>query len=116
ELAAVFGIGATSQVVESLARRVFGGLARGVGGRVLGGAVGTAAGALMSFSTTYALGHAADTYYAKGRTLSQADLRQLFQQFQEDAKTMYPRVEGEIREQAGRLDLQGLMQRVRALT
>jgi len=119
ELAAVIGIGATSQVVESLARRVLGGVARQMGGRflggVLGGAVGTAAGAMMSFSTTYALGHAADTYYGKGRNLSQADLRQLFERFQEDAKTLYPRVEAEMREQAERLDAKALLEKVRGL-
>ena len=46
ELLMAFGIGATSQVVESFARRVMGGLARQVGGRgVLGGVLGGAANA-----------------------------------------------------------------------
>jgi uncharacterized protein (DUF697 family)/uncharacterized tellurite resistance protein B-like protein len=119
ELAAVFGLGATSQVVESMARRLLGGVARQVGGRMLGGLVGGAASAaaasLLSFCTTYALGHAADVYYAKGRTLREADLRSLFQRFQEDAKTIYPRVEAEIRAQAEKLDAQALLEKVRSL-
>ncbi len=119
ELAAVFGIGATTQVVESLARRVLGGAARGVGGRVLGGllggAAGAAAGGLFSFSTTYALGHAAEDYYARGRRLTEADLRGLFDRFREDAKTIFPKVESEIREQADRLDPQSLLATVRDL-
>jgi len=120
ELVAAFGIGATSQVVESLARRIFGGVARTVGGGgalggLLGGAAGAATGTLVSFATTYAMGHAAETYYAKGRTLSEADLRTLFTRFQEDARTLYPKVEAEIRDQASRLDAQALLAKVRSL-
>jgi uncharacterized protein (DUF697 family) len=120
ELLMAFGIGATSQVVESFARRVMGGLARTVGGGgmlggVLGGAASAATGTLVSFSTTYALGHAARMYYERGRTLTERDLKALFQQFQEDARTIYPRVEEEIREQAASLDTRGLLERVRSL-
>jgi uncharacterized protein (DUF697 family)/tellurite resistance protein len=120
ELVAAFGIGATSQVVESLARRIFGGVARTVGGGgmlggLLGGAAGAATGTLVSFATTYALGHAAEAYYGKGRTLSEADLRALFTRFQEDARTLYPKVEAEIRDQASRLDAQALLAKVRSM-
>lgn len=113
ELAMAFGVGATSQVVESLARRLLGGIARGVGGGLLGGATSAATGALMSFATTYALGHATRVYYERGRTLSRADLQQLFERFQADAKTLYPRVEAEIRQQAGKLDAEALLAKVR---
>jgi uncharacterized protein (DUF697 family)/tellurite resistance protein len=120
ELLMAFGIGATSQVVESFARRVMGGLARQVGGRgvlggVLGGAANAATGTLVSFSTTYALGHAAQMYYERGRTLTEQDLKALFQRFQDDAHTLYPRVEAEIREQAESLDTKALLDRVRGL-
>ena len=120
ELAMAFGVGATSQVVESLARRLLGGVARTVGGGglfggALGGATGVATGALMSFATTYALGHATRVYYEKGRTLTRADLQQLFERFQADAKTLYPRVESEIREQADKLDADALLAKVRGL-
>ena len=52
ELATAFGVGATSQVVESFARRLLGGVARGVGGGglfggALGGATSAATGALI---------------------------------------------------------------------
>lgn len=120
ELAAAFGIGATSQVVESLARKVLGGVAKTVGGGgmlggLFGAATSAATGAAVSFATTYALGHAARTYYEKGRTLSQEDLRGLFTRFQEDARTLYPQVEAEIRAQAQGLDAKGLMEKVKAL-
>ncbi len=120
ELVTAFGIGATSQMVESLARRVLGGVARQVGGGgllggLLGGATGAATGTLMSFATTYALGHATEAYYVQGRTLSRGDLRRLFQRFQDDARTLYPKVEAEIREHASKLDADGLVAKVRGM-
>lgn len=116
ELVAALGIGATSQMVETVARRVLGGVARSVGGgaigRFLGGATESAAGAVMSFSSTYALGHAALTYYAQGRSLGREDLRRLFRRFQDDAKTVYPRVEEEIRDLATTFQAKDLLQQV----
>jgi uncharacterized protein (DUF697 family) len=113
ELATAFGVGATSQVVESFARRLLGGVARSVGGGIFGGATRAATGALMSFATTYALGHATQVYYQKGRNLTRADLQQLFERFQADAKTLYPRVESEIKAQAETLDADALLAKVR---
>jgi uncharacterized membrane protein YebE (DUF533 family) len=118
ELLAVFGIGATSQVVESLARRVLGGVVKRVGGGglfggLLGDAAEAATGTLVSFATTYALGHSAQVYYERGRNLSQADLQQLFRRFKDDAGTIYPKVEQEIREQAQKLDMEGLLAKIR---
>jgi uncharacterized protein (DUF697 family)/tellurite resistance protein len=108
ELATAFGVGATSQAVESFARRL-------LGGGLFGRASGAATGALMSFATTYALGHAAKVYYAKGRNLTRADLQQLFEKFQADAKTLYPKVENEIKLQAENLDADALLAKVRGL-
>jgi uncharacterized protein (DUF697 family)/tellurite resistance protein len=115
ELAMTFGVGATSQAVESFARRLLGGVARSVGGGIFGGATSAATGALISFATTYALGHAAKVYYEKGRNLSRADLQQLFERFQSDAKTLYPKVESEIKAQAEKLDADALLAKVRGL-
>jgi len=120
ELVTAFGVGATSQVVESFARRLLGGVARSVGGGglfggALGGATSAATGALMSFAATYALGHATRVYYEKGKNLSRADLQQLFERLQADAKTLYPRVESEIKAQAETLDADALLAKVRGL-
>lgn len=120
ELATAFGVGATSQVVESFARRLLGGVARSVGGGglfggALGGATSAATGALMSFATTYAIGHATRVYYEKGKNLTRADLQRLFERFQSDAKTLYPRVESEIKAQAESLDADALLAKVRGL-
>ena len=105
DLVAVFGIGAAAQIMEKVVRNTLGGfvgmLGRGALGGLLGGlagnAAGFAAGASVTFATTYALGHAAEQYYAQGRTLSTADLKALFTRFQNDAGTMFPRVEERVR-------------------
>ncbi|MBL8984994.1 MAG: GTPase [Gemmatimonadetes bacterium] len=118
DLAGVFGIGAAGQVVEGVARKLLGGLARGIFGRGLGGAAGgltgAAAGVALTFATTYALGHAAQQYYAQGRALSRADLQALFARLKDDAGGIFPRVERQIRDLAGTLDLGEVMRRVRA--
>ena len=97
DLAATLGLGAAAQAVEGVVRKLFGGL------------VGGAAGVAVTFATTYALGHVAKTYYAQGRRLAPADLKRLFAQFQEDAKTIFPRVKDEIATQAKTLNLKSLL-------
>jgi uncharacterized protein (DUF697 family) len=117
DLAGVLGIGAAGQVMEGVARKLLGGVARGVFGRKVGGVAGgiggTAAGAALTFATTYALGHAAAQYYAQGRTLSRADLQALFARFKEEAGGVFPRVEQQIRDQSRTLNLSDVMHRIR---
>jgi len=72
------GVGLTSQVVEGFARRFVGNLARHMSGRMLGGLAGQAAGSAVAFGTTYALGQVAKRYYASGRTLTGAQLKEAF--------------------------------------
>ncbi len=72
-----------------------------------------AAGAAVTFAATYALGHVAKQYYAQGRRLSTADLRELFQRFQEDAKGIFPKVQDEIKSQAKTLNLRSLVEGIR---
>ena len=116
DLAGTFGLGAASQVMTGVAERVLGGVARGLLGRLLGGVVGgvagTAGGAVVSFAATYALGHAAKQYYAQGRQLSKADLQSLFARFQEEAKTIYPKVQQKIADQSRGLNLSSIMDQV----
>jgi len=109
DLAATFGIGATAQVLEGVVRKTLGGLAGGVLGGLVGGATGVAAGAAVTFAATYALGHVARQYYAQGRKLSAEDLRALFTRFQEEARSLFPKVEEQIRAQAKTLDVQSLL-------
>lgn len=116
DLVGTLGIGAAGQVMEGMARRLLGGLARGLFGRTIGGlaggAAGAASGAAITFATTYALGQVARRYYGQGRALSTGDLRTLFTQLREEAAGMFPRVEGEVRRQAEKIDVADVLRRV----
>ena len=109
EFIAAAGVGMTSQVVESYARRFLGTLA----GKYLGKTAQTitekATGPVMTFSTTYALGHVAKAYYAGGRKLSMADVQRLFSTKVEEAKGVYAKNEGSITEAARKLDPSRIM-------
>lgn len=113
ELMATLGVGVAAQVMESVVRKTFGGLAGGLLGGLFGGAAGTAAGGAVTFATTYALGHAAQQYYAQGRSMSAGDFKSLFTRLKQDATTMYPRVQGRVTEIARGNSLQSIMQQVR---
>jgi uncharacterized protein (DUF697 family)/tellurite resistance protein len=112
DLAATLGLGAAAQSLESVAMKLIGGLAGGLLGGIVGGATRIATGAIITFSATYALGHVAEQYYAQGRRLSAADLRELFVRFQSEAKTIFPRVQDQIHRQASGLNLQSLLNRL----
>ena len=75
---ATVGVGLTSQVFEGFAERLIGRLTRRLAGRWLGGLAGQATGAAVSFATTYALGQVAQRYYSSGRTLTAAQLKEVF--------------------------------------
>lgn len=113
DLAGALGIGAAAQVVEGTVRKLFGGLTKGLLGGMLGGAAGLAAGAAVTFASTYALGHVAKQYYAQGRNLSASDLKQLFARFQEEARTLFPKLQNQVQAQAQSLNLQSLLNSLR---
>jgi len=113
DLAATLGLGAVAQGMESVVLKIAGGIAGGLLGGLIGGATRVATGAVITFAATYALGHASEQYYRQGRSLSAADLRALFDRFQQEAKTIYPRVEQQIRAQSSTLNLQSLLQGLR---
>jgi len=113
DLAATLGLGAVAQGMESVVLKLAGGIAGGLLGGLVGGAARVATGAVITFAATYALGHASDQYYRQGRSLGAGDLRALFDRFQQEAKTIYPRVEQQIRAQSSTLNLQSLLQGLR---
>lgn len=114
DLAVTLGLGTAAQAMEGVVLKLVGGLAGGLLGGLVGGASRIAAGAAVTFATTYALGHVAKQYYAQGRHLSAGDLRGLFQRFKEEANTIYPRVEQQIRSKASTLDLGSLASHLKA--
>ncbi len=109
DLAATLGLGVAAQGVEGVVINLLGGVARGLLGGLAGGAARVAGGAAITFAATYALGHVADQYYAQGRRLSRNDLLALFDRFKDDAKTIFPQIEGQIRARSGSLNLQSLL-------
>ncbi len=118
---ATAGVGMTSQVVESFARRLVGGLLENVAGRVVGRGLGhmvgnlgrTATGGAFTFASTYALGQVARQYYAGGRTLSAIDLRTAFTKQVAAAEGLYGQYKPKIEEQARRVNPMQLLSMVR---
>jgi len=112
EFAAAAGIGLTSQVVEGFARK----LVRGVLGKR--GLVARTADQLtssaFSFASTYALGYAADAYYRGGRTMSTAQLKELFSSVSARGKELYDQYLPAIKEKASGLDMSKVLAEVRS--
>jgi uncharacterized protein (DUF697 family)/tellurite resistance protein len=112
DFAATAGVGLTSQVVENLGRRIIGGLLSGLGG-IVGAAGRQATGSAFSFVTTYALGKVAREYYAGGRTLDAARLKQVFAVMAEEARTLQAKLTTQIQEKARTLDSSSIASLVR---
>ena len=124
EFLATVGVGMTSQVVETYARKLVGGLVKNVAGKTgkkgkkkgkkLAKVAGAATGAAMSFASTYALGQVANTYYAGGRQLSTEALKGLFSKNVEQGKALYERHRGDVEASARTTDLRSLLTMIRS--
>jgi uncharacterized protein (DUF697 family) len=106
---ATVGIGLTSQVLESFASKVLGGLFGRVGGGLLGGLAGQATGSAFAFASTYALGHVGKQYYASGRSLTAAQLKQTFASLLTDARSLQPNYASEIAQKSRTIDVKQLL-------
>jgi uncharacterized protein (DUF697 family)/tellurite resistance protein len=104
DLLTVVGVGLTSQVVGGIARGIF----RGVTGKAVGGMAGTAANAVLSFATTYALGGVAKRYYEQGRKINADELKQVFTERQAMGKDLFKKYQAQIQEKAQTLKNQDL--------
>ncbi|MBV7541226.1 YcjF family protein [Acidovorax sp. sic0104] len=117
EFIAAAGVGMTSQYLEQFGRKLVGGLLGKVAGRSLGGMLGgvgsAATGVAFSFATTYALGQVAKRYYAGGRVMSTAMLRDSFQNLLGPAKQMQSQYLPQIQQKAATLDAGKIMAMVR---
>ena len=117
EFIAAAGVGMTSQYLEQFGRKLVGGLLGKVAGRSLGGMLGgagsAATGMAFSFATTYALGQVAKRYYAGGRVMSTAMLRDTFQSLLGPAKQMQAQYLPQIQHKAATLDAAKVMAMVR---
>ena len=113
EFIAAAGVGITSQYLEQFGRKLLGGLLGGVAGKMGRSLGGAATGMAMSFATTYALGQVARRYYAGGRVMSTALLRDTFQELLVPARQMQQQYLPQIREKAATLDAGSIMAMVR---
>jgi uncharacterized protein (DUF697 family)/tellurite resistance protein len=111
---ATAGVGLTSQYLEQAATRLVGGLLRKVGGRMLGGLGRQATSSAMSFATTWALGQVARRYYAGGRTLDAAQLKEAFAGLLGEARQLQAQYLPQIQDRARTLDVQQVLNSIRA--
>lgn len=113
EFIAAVGVGLTSQYLEQFGRKLIGGLLGKAAGRTIGGVGRAATGMAFSFATTYALGQVAKRYYAGGRQMSTALLKQSFQDLLGPAKQMQTQYLPQIQQKAATLDAGQVMAMVR---
>ena len=113
---ATAGIGLGSQMVEGFARKLVGRFGRKLGGKTVGSVADQLTGSAMSFASTYAIGHMAQTYYAGGRSLTAPDLKKLVGPLQTQARELHTRYLPEIQERARTLDTAALLSMVRGGT
>ena len=110
---ATVGAGLTSQVFEGFAERLVGRLTRTVAGRLLGGLASQATGSAVSFATTYAVGQVAHRYYSSGRTLSTAQLQEVFSSMLGQGRSMQGQYVNDIARRAQNLNVSDLMPLIR---
>ena len=113
EFIAAAGVGLTSQYLEQFGRKLLGGLLGGAAGKAFGKIGGAATGMAFSFATTYALGQVAKRYYAGGRVMSTALLRETFQNLLGPAKQLQAQYLPQIQQKASTLDAGQIMNLVR---
>ena len=116
EFIAAAGVGLTSQYLEQIGRKLLGGLLGKAAGKTFGKVGGAAVGMAFSFATTYALGQVARRYYAGGRTMSTAMLRDAFQNLLGPAKQMQAHYLPQIQQKAATLDAGQVMAMMRGNT
>ncbi len=105
---ATAGVGLASQAVEGYARKLLGGLVgKALGGGMIGGlARGTtkaATGAAFTFATTWALGQLANRYYAGGRKMETAVLKDTYARLLADGQSLFSTHAGSIQQRAATL-------------
>jgi uncharacterized protein (DUF697 family)/tellurite resistance protein len=106
---ATVGIGLTAQVFEGFTRQLIGGFARRLAGGLLGGLAGEATGSAFAFASTYALGQVARKYYASGRSLSAAQLKEVFSTMLENGRSLQGRYSGDILQRSRQVNVAELL-------
>ena len=113
EFIAAAGVGLSSQYLEQFGRKLLGGLLGKLAGKTIGSVGSAGTGMAFSFATTYALGQLAKRYYAGGRVMSTALLRETYQGLLAPAKQMQTQYLPQIQQKAATLDAAQVMAMVR---
>lgn len=113
ELLAAVGLGMTSQVLETYARKLIGKFVKKAMGKGMAKVAKTATGAAMSFASTYALGQVAKSYYAGGRKLEPAALKQRFLEQVEQGKALYAVHKPDVEASARSTDFNSLLAKLK---
>jgi uncharacterized protein (DUF697 family) len=113
DLLATLGVGLTGQYLEGIGRKLLGGILGKAAGGMVGSIGGTATGAAFSFATTYALGQLARRYYAGGRVMNPAVLKQTFTELTSQGRTMQQQYLPQIQQKASTIDMSQIMSIVR---
>ena len=113
EFIAAAGVGLTSQYLEQFGRKLLGGLLGKAAGKAFGKAGDAATGMAFSFATTFALGQVARRYYAGGRLMNTALLRETFQGLLGPAKQLQAQYLPQIQQKAATLDAGQVMAMMR---
>ena len=113
DLLATLGVGLTGQYLEGIGRKLLGGILGKAAGGMVGSMGRTATGAAFSFATTYALGQLAKRYYAGGRVMSPAVLKQTFTELTSQGRTMQQQYLPQIEQKASTIDMSQIMSMVR---
>ena len=110
---AAAGVGLTSQFIEQAGRKLLGGLLGKLGGGIGRGLGNQAVSSGMSFASTYALGHVAKRYYAGGRELSTAMLKDAYANVVLEARSLQSQYLPAIQDKARTLDAGKVLAMVR---
>jgi uncharacterized protein (DUF697 family)/tellurite resistance protein len=106
---ATVGVGLTSQVFEGFTRQLISGFGRRLAGGLIGGLLGEAAGSAVAFASTYAIGQVAKSYYASGRTLTTAQMKDVFSTMLQNGRSMQGRYSGDILQRSRRVNVSELL-------
>ena len=113
EFVAAAGVGLGGQYLEQFGRKLLGGLLGKLAGKTVGKVGNAGASIAFSFATTYALGQLARGYYAGGRKMDGALLRETFQSLMEPAKRLQTDYAPQIRQQAQTINMERIMSMMR---
>ena len=88
---------------------VIGNLSRQIGGGLFGGLAREATGSVFAFGTTYALGQVAKRYYASGRNLDAAQLKEVFTSLVNEGNALQTRYSNDIVQKSRQINVAGLL-------